>query len=61
MMRPVLDLRPIPARPVPDPLVADFSRLGQVLVNVVGNAIKFTERGEVVVRVALARQSYATR
>ncbi|HEX7655056.1 MAG TPA: histidine kinase dimerization/phospho-acceptor domain-containing protein, partial [Verrucomicrobiae bacterium] len=50
-------LAAIVERTIPHRLVGDPARLRQILLNLAGNGIKFTERGEVTVRVKALHQS----
>lgn len=51
-----LDLRAEILEPLPRWVLGDPTRIGQIITNLVGNALKFTEKGEVVVRVRQYKQ-----
>jgi len=46
------------AHDVPETIVTDSQRLGQILKNLLANAFKFTERGEVQMKVGLAADGW---
>ena len=50
-----LTLDVVIAADVPTTVIADWNRINQVLVNLLGNAVKFTERGRVALRIDYAQ------
>jgi len=42
---------------VPDSLIGDPLRISQLLTNLISNAVKFTEQGEIIIRIRTAAQS----
>ncbi|MFN0300906.1 MAG: ATP-binding protein [Burkholderiales bacterium] len=55
--KPSVDLRSVIAEGTPAALDGDANRIRQILTNLVANAIRFTESGEIVVRVECAKKA----
>ncbi len=55
-----LDLVPLVYNDVPDNIMGDPLRVKQVITNLVNNAIKFTQTGEVVLRASLEEEDHET-
>jgi two-component system sensor histidine kinase BarA len=53
-----LALVPMIYADVPEKIIADPLRLKQIITNLVSNAVKFTDKGEVVVRVMLEKETH---
>lgn len=52
-----LDIRISISQDVPEKVYGDAGRIGQILVNLIGNAIKFTEKGHIEICVALSEET----